>query len=330
MTELLHKRQTPFICFGLGDDRFTWRGVYLLFALYFGGMLLAALLAPWVYYAVQFWNNAAPSDLSTYLARKGFPDYFDRLRYLPVVLGLPWLLRVTQLWSWRGLGFTLSMRSLREFFIWAVLGIVMLEVVIFVQMETIYVTDEARYGFGGAGNVLLKAAFSALTVALLEQLVFRGLVFRLFYSALRPIPAIVVAAAFFAYVHFKMPDSVWDASGGEVTPFSGFFVAWWSLLAITQDFQWVPFLNLLVLGVLHNVLFLRVRSLWTGVGLHAGFVFMILSYQKLFNTWQAPSPSFVGTERIVDGFLPAILMLGMTIILLRRPLAKPAKPEPVT
>lgn len=330
MTELLHRRQTYFICFGLEADRYTWRGVYLLFALYFGGILLAALLAPWVYYAVQFWNNTAPSDLTTYLARKGFPDYFDRLRYLPVVFGLPWLLRVTQLWSWRRLGFSISGNSLREFFTWAVMGIVLLEVVIFIQTETIYVTDDARYVFGGAGAVLRKAAFSALMVALLEQLVFRGLVFRLFYTAMRPLLATIVAAAFFAYVHFKMPDKVWDATGGEVTPFSGLFVAWWSLLAITREFQWVPFVNLLVLGVLHNVLFLRVRSLWAGVGLHAGFVFMILSYQKLFNTWQAPSPSFVGTERIVDGFLPAILMLGVTLILLRKFRANTAKGGPVS
>lgn len=319
MNALLHQRHPAFICFGLAIDRYSWRGVYLLCALYFGGMLLAALLAPWVYYAVQFWNNTAPTDLSQYLARKGFPDYFDRLRYLPVVIGLPWLLKVTQLWSWSGLGFTFSRRSLREFFVWAVLGCVMLEIVIFVQMETIYVTDDARYMYGEAGKLLLKVLFSALMVAFLEQLVFRGLVFRLFYTAMRPMPAIVAGALFFAYVHFKMPDNVWNATGGEVSSFSGFYVAWWSLLAITREFQWVPFLNLLILGVLHNMLFLRVRSLWAGVGLHTGFVFMIMAYQKLFNTYQADSPSFVGTERIVDGFLPGLLMIGMIIMLLMRP-----------
>ncbi|MDX2111909.1 MAG: CPBP family intramembrane glutamic endopeptidase [Verrucomicrobiota bacterium] len=318
-------RERHFLCFNLADDKYSLRGLGLLALVYFGALLVSAVLSPMVYAGVQAWHAAAPNAVTTYIHGKGFDDYFDRVRWLPVLIGLPWLMSVCGLWGKGNLGFRLSWSQIGDSVSWLTLGITFMAVVVLTQMAFIDVSLAAKYLDSGLEAVLIKALISALCVALLEQLIFRGLIFRLFYSAFRPWVAIWGAAAFFAYTHFKMPGAVWDQTGGAVHWYSGFYVLFWNLLAITRAFQFVPFINLLLLGVLHNLVFIRTRSLWPGVGLHAGFVFIIMSYQKLFNTLGARVMDYtaegsvhwgfgwnlvtlVGTERIVDGFLPAILL----------------------
>ena len=89
-----------FMLFGLSVNERSWRGLYYLFAVYLGSLLFAALVSPWAYHGIQWLYGVFPdSSKLKYLAYKGFEDYFDRLRWVPVVLALPWLFARTKLWS---------------------------------------------------------------------------------------------------------------------------------------------------------------------------------------------------------------------------------------
>ena len=81
----MFKRNRYFILFGLHASQRSLKGLSLLFLVYFGAILFAAITASWVYKLVIWWAENYPNDTNQYLYRKGFEDYFDRLRWIPVV-----------------------------------------------------------------------------------------------------------------------------------------------------------------------------------------------------------------------------------------------------
>ncbi|MEM8549626.1 MAG: CPBP family glutamic-type intramembrane protease, partial [Verrucomicrobiota bacterium] len=201
------QRQRPFILFGLNESAFNWKGVFALALIFFGAVLFAALVSPLVYFGVVAWAEASPDTvpgwLSSRMAAEDFPRYFDRVRWVPVVLLLPWLFRWTGLLSLRRLGFARPLAQLRPALAWLAAGVGMLGAVAAVQLLTTQVSLSEQLN---ASYLLEKIALGLLTglvVALLEELLFRGLILRLFYTAMKPWPAIILSAAFFAYVHFK-------------------------------------------------------------------------------------------------------------------------------
>jgi membrane protease YdiL (CAAX protease family) len=61
--------------------------------------------------------------------------------------------------------------------------------------------------------VTLSFAFGII-VSTIEEIIFRGLILRLFYTAtLYPWAALTLSAAFFAYTHFKIPTGEWTKVG---------------------------------------------------------------------------------------------------------------------
>ncbi len=309
-------RDPQFLPPGQALTAYSSGGLKGLGLLYLGALAISAVVSPWVYFGIQFWHQHSPSEISLYLAEKSFDDYFDRLRWLAVLIALPRVFRWCGISRHVWLEFYMNWSKALQLLGWLGTGGCLLTCIIFIQMLFLNVTHSARYLFSGVEDVLRQAAVSAVAVALLEQFVFRTLLLRLFYAAFPPWTAICTAAAFFAYTHFKMPDAVWDATGGVVHWYSGWQVAGWTLLAVFSEFHLFHFVNLLMLGVLHNYLYLHTRSFWPGVGLHAGMVFLLIAYQKLFNTLLAASPSFLGTDRVVDGLLPTLLAAGCLLYLM--------------
>lgn len=309
------KRERRFLCFGLGPQETSLRGVGLLAVLYLGAVLFAAVVAPLVWWGMQAWAQGAPNALNTYLAEKDFPRYFDRLRWLPVVLGLPWLLRATGLWSLRALGYD-HLRPAR-FAAWFGLGVATLTAVALVQALSVGVSARDRSAFAVLETLAL-GLLSALAVSLLEETVFRGLVLRLFYTAFRPVLAVVLTSLFFASAHFKdVPDAVWT-DGDPVTWASGFVVAFWTLWSPVATFELWPFVNLFLVGTILAVVFLRTGSLWVPIALHTGWVSVRFVYTGHFRT-MAETPGFPGTQGMLDGGLAALALAGVFALVWRMP-----------
>jgi len=60
----------------------------------------------------------------------------------------------------------------------------------------------------------------------------------------------------------------------------------------------------------------RTHSLWMGIGVHSGVVFVKMSFAKLA-THQVSLPPWVGTE-LQTGLIPVIVLLLALLILRRR------------
>jgi len=96
-------------------------------------------------------------------------------------------------------------------------------------------------GFGGLGHALAIAVASAVG----EEIVFRGVLFRRFETALGTAIALIVSAALFALLHAGNPGA-----------------SWISTLAIALE-----------AGVLLGVAYAATRSLWLPIGVHFGWNF---------------------------------------------------------
>lgn len=127
-----------------------------------------------------------------------------------------------------------------------------------------------------SGKALISVLFSALltgaVVACLEEFVFRGALTSIFSTIFKPWPLLIGIAIFFAIVHFLKPPAHADIT--EVGAFSGFHMLG---LIFSQFGDWyflaAEFAVLFSIGILLGYTRLKTKSLWLGIGLHAGWVF---------------------------------------------------------
>ena len=319
-------RDPAFMLFGTATRAYSWRGLLDLLALLIGSLLFAALLSPLVFWGVSAWTEASPNALNTYLAEKSFPRYFDRLRWLAVLLCLPWLMKRCGLWSWGRLGFAPTGKAWGDFLRSMGLGIVLLLVVIVLQFGFGKVASITSMTVSEWGILIFSGLLSGLLVGFLEETVFRGVVFRMFYTALRPIPAAVVCSLLFAALHFKkIPETIWPVDSA-VSAASGLEMAFWTLFSVTQTFDPQLFVTLVLVGLVLTLVFMRTRSLWSCWGMHAGWVWLLAVSSSQYQVGDGARAAFLGTQRLIDGWLTPSLLAGAVVWLY---LSLPRKNPPV-
>lgn len=307
-------RKRDLILFNLGIDEFSWRGVGLLAFVYIGSLFFAALVTGPVFSFFQWLDSVTTNGTIHYLADHSYERFFDRLRMVPVVLGVFWLFIQLRLFSWSKLGVRFNNIHRNLFLRWFLIGGGLLFLVMIPQLLVADVSlRENAVGLRWL-SVPLFALLGALAVSFFEEVVFRGFTFRIFYTAFRPLLGILFSSAFFAYVHFKAPKIV-DTGAGDLSWFTGFEVGFWMLFGITQNFSALEFFNLLVLGCLLCLLYLRTQSLLACMGLHAGAVFVRLSYIKLCEIPNHGTQWWWGGGKVIDGVYPLLLMLGLCFYL---------------
>jgi len=134
--------------------------------------------------------------------------------------------------SWRGARFGIG---------GLFLGIVLFALV----MATLLVTGNLTVASGGTFVGLVLALFAALFTAVNEELLFRGMMFRLVERHVGTVPALLVTSALFGLAHAANPGATW--------------VSW---IAIALE-----------AGILLGVAYVTARSLWFPIGLHCGWNF---------------------------------------------------------
>ena len=100
----LSKREQRFVLFNLPGDETSWRGLGLLGLVFFGSLVVAALLLPFAYGAFEWWSTTFNAQAARTVLSKGPGTLFDFLRWIPIFIGLPWIMSVCKLWSLETLG----------------------------------------------------------------------------------------------------------------------------------------------------------------------------------------------------------------------------------
>jgi membrane protease YdiL (CAAX protease family) len=130
-----------------------------------------------------------------------------------------------------------------------------------------------------AAAAVWQALAAGLGVAVLEEIVFRGVVLQNLRADMDAFFAVIFASAFFAAMHFVQPvpkeviPPVAAPSLERFNVFNGFRVVPYQLSNFGRlDEIWPFALGLFLIGVALSVAYLKTASLYLPIGIHAGFV----------------------------------------------------------
>ena len=165
---------------------------------------------------------------------------------------------------------------------------------------------------GEIAHKLLGAAATAILVAVLEEILFRGALFGALRKAFNWIFALVVSSFVYALLHyFKSADIT-----GPVTWTSGLRLLPLMFQNLANFHAMVPgFFNLTLAGILLSWAYHRTGNLYFSIGLHAGWIFWIKAYAIVSgpapqaNLWLWGS----GSMAIVNGWI-AVPVLLLTLL----------------
>jgi membrane protease YdiL (CAAX protease family) len=241
------------------------------FILLLVALAIAALLSPWV---AALWNSVIVARPEWERYRYSFSHIFGRTF---MIAGIAIFLSCR---SWIGirsardlglgplsqglanvpLGFFLAITSV------ALLGVLMSAADVF---EPYF-----RVSFTTALRVSVKALLGALAVGFLEEIFFRGIIFKGLLESTRRVTAFTAASLFFAAIHFVKPGERFSVDG--IDPLAGGRYLSEAFAPLLDPLPILPgLLGLFVIALVLSYAFLRTGSIYLSMGLHAGWVFGI-------------------------------------------------------
>ena len=199
-----------------------------------------------------------------------FESWVTRLALIFLILGLIPSFKYLDL-SCQLIGHNnLAQSRLKQISIGFISGLLILSVVIFLLLFLQIRTLEPDASL--SLSIILKALLAGVTVALIEETLFRGLFFKLSLRWHNAISAILISSFFYAILHFIKPDIHIDQT--HLSMISGFEVimnAFKGLSSLQAD----DFLALFSVGILLATVRYKTQSLNHCIGLHASWVFLI-------------------------------------------------------
>jgi membrane protease YdiL (CAAX protease family) len=270
-----------------------------------GTVLLGALLAPPLFWLGQ---AVAARGVLTFLAETDFQKFFNRAVLVAAVVLLWPVARWLRIGGWRELGLEPDPRWWRR----VVAGFVIAGSVV-AAMAAVYVAlDIYNWKKELRWDVLPRLLLSACVVALLEEALFRGAMLGLFRRSMRPLAALLAVTFIFAAVHFLKPDD--SVVIAHVRWHSGFALLPHVFHQFAEPMTLLAgFTTIFALGWIVGAATLWTRSLWLGIGFHAGLVFVKMSFSK-FTKRQSEHLPWVG-EELQIGLVPvAALAMGGLLV----------------
>ena len=271
-------------------------------------VLIGALLAPPLFWMAQWAaGHLHSARLTDFLAKTDFARYFDRAIMLTALVLLWPLLRALRI---RNFGYDLGLA--RDRWRWQRLGAGFLVAIVTLGLlgGVLVLTGVYRMYSHFAYGKLAWLPVTAFTVAVLEEILFRGAL----QGAVRKTTvtdfALVTVAVIYAAAHFlKPPDHGLDPAA----------IRWWSGLALLPDtlsqfrdpaLLLGGFTTLLLVGLILGYARERTRSLWMPIGLHAGWIIaekglVAITRHSVAWPWLGP-----GLPNTMVGLAPLLTLLA--------------------
>jgi membrane protease YdiL (CAAX protease family) len=281
-----------------------------------------ALLAPWLYWLLQWAAAQAPGFPGLQgLANNPFHRYVNRSLLALALLGLWPLLRGLGLRSWLDIGLAKPSGQWRLLARGFLLGFCSLACVVILVLAFGVREVNADKSAGGPGGKLLGAMLTAAVVAVLEEILFRGAIFGALRKVCRWPMALVITSALYAVVHFfgkpGPPAEIGWATGLAVLPRM--------LRGFVDMAQVVPgFFTLTLVGSALALAYQRTGNLYFSIGLHGGWIFWLKSYGLLTREVAGANTWLWGTHKLTDGWL-ALAVMAVCLVIVSRWALRPER-----
>jgi membrane protease YdiL (CAAX protease family) len=279
-------------------------------SIYIGAVFLGgALVAPWLYWLTQSVAQSFP-----HLANSPFHRFVNRSLLGLALIGLWPLFRGLGIRSWKEFGLTNPTPNGKRLVAGFSVGFSSLAIVAFAALGTgarMLVDDQAHLI-----RKLLGAALTAIVVAVLEEILFRGALFGTLRRVMHWGLALIVSSIIYALVHFMESARV----TGPVLWYSGFEVLPRMLRGLVQWQLLIPgLLNLTLAGVLLALAYQRTGNLYFSIGLHAGWIFWLKSYGIFTREVSGANAWIWGGAKLIDGWVASLVLAPTLIVILRLP-----------
>jgi len=299
------------------------RAAGLLLCYVAGVFLGGALLAPWLFQLAHWAAGELPALQG--LASQPFHRYVNRCLLLVAVAGLWPLLRALNLADRRALGLADPLAARRPLALGLALGFGSL----LLAAVLMAIAGVRSFNFRHAPQVLAElavtATLAAAAVALLEELIFRGVVFGALRRTCSLWPALLASAALYSVVHFLARVE----HAGPVEWTSGLALLPRMARGIAAPENLLPALTLALGGAALGLACHRTGRLWFAIGLHAGWVFWLKVFKTVTSPGTGAGGAFWGTEKLLDGWLACLVMAAVLVVVARLPQTAqtPAPPD---
>jgi membrane protease YdiL (CAAX protease family) len=266
-------------------------------------LLIAAIFTPYFFNIVVYWSNHSSNDLAQYLLRKGFPTFFGRIQLVALFLFFPILLR---LYRRKTAGSTFNHFHPLSFLSFFGLGMLLISTVFGIKMLFL---DFKMHLPPSLIFFLSKTLTTAFLIALFEEWLFRGFIFRSLLDITRPLMALFLSTFIFAYFHFlpayQLPEHTEFAMISE-----GFRCFYETLFHTFSNISWFKFTIIAALGGLLATVSFYTKNLFSSVGLHTGIVFSLMVFKNYFSFYQ--ENKFFGSNHLFDSPF-ALILIAITI-----------------
>jgi uncharacterized protein len=264
------------------------------FAWFVGIILLAGLIGACVAYPAY--------ELTSTFATWAFHRVTSRIAMLVLVLGLVWLCRHLQLRTKRDFGYALPWRRfLAQSLLWGVIGMATAAVgaafLLFTQLRVMDLSFVPS--IAGFARIFLVGVGSGISVALLEETVFRGIMHTAIERESGAWTAALLTAPLFAVLHFFAKVRIPAADIGWGSGFDLLVLSFAPLShpALVLD----SFLSWLVVGLILSLTRVLTGNIAVALGLHAGWVVVLRMLQE--STTSGNSPAYSAWVGRFDGLL---------------------------
>lgn len=267
-----------------------------------------ALLAPWLFDLAQW--GAATTDWQT-LGRHPFYRYVERALLLLALVGMYPFARALGVRKGSDVGIVPSAKSRYYLLRGLLLGFGSLAVLGLAEVVTGVRRVDLDHSAGKLISKLLEVVTSAAVVAIMEEVLFRGMIYGALRKAHRWPAALLMSSAVFAVVHFfrkPLPPQVVDWSSGLTTlgQMLGGLGQWDSLLP--------GFVTMFLVGAILCVAYDRTGDLYFSIGLHGGWIFWLRCYGVFTEDQAGANITFWGTHKLIDGWAALLLLVPVFLL----------------
>jgi uncharacterized protein len=289
--------------------------IYII-AVFIGG----ALLAPPLYWLVHWSAQTFPHLVSEKIADAPFHRYVNRCLLGIALIGLWPLVKNLGLGSPAEVGLVKPYGQTKKLGGGFLLGFISLAVVAVLAFALHARQINPKLSHGQIVERLLSAAGTAIIIATLEELLFRGALFGALRKVFHWVFALVLSSMFYAVMHYL--ESPRDSE--TVTWLSGLQLLPLMLGNLANFHAMVPgFFNLTLAGLLLGWAYQRTSNLYFSIGLHMGWIFWVKAYAILTTLTPGADPWWWGTGRmaVVNGWV-ALPVLVVTLFVFRKQTAR--------
>lgn len=286
-----------------------------IFAAYMLSIVFAAIVTPIFWTIITHISSCFNSGTCDYIISKGFAKTFDRIRMIPLFFMAIWLIKASNIKKLSDLLIKCDTRGILLFFTSFVVGLT-----IILALKSLHLMiGTVTFDGGNVIALIVRSVFSALLIAITEEIIFRKLLQNVFCKRFGKIFGVICISLIFAYLHSKIPNKISLNNNAIIASIECSF---WMVFGIFANFNPINFLNLLLLGCFLSILVIKTNSLMGAIGFHTGIVTVMLASHFLF-TFEKISNAIIDGNKVINSLAATfILSIMILITLLKKPSVK--------